>query len=92
MLLFKIVPAVLAFMFGLRWLLMSIEAPLLSLVGHALSWKDVLFSACGGLRGGLALILAQTVLANQGADPKVKVRQWVGGGAGEGAVSDTAKA
>lgn len=74
LLLFKTVPAVLAFMFGLRWLLMSIEAPLLSLVGPALSWRDVLFSAFGGLRGGLALILAQTVLAGHGADPAVKVR------------------
>jgi NhaP-type Na+/H+ or K+/H+ antiporter len=63
-------------MFGLRWLLMTLEAPLLSLVGPRLSWQEVMFSALGGLRGGLALILAQTVLASHGAtrDPQLKVR------------------
>lgn len=76
----KCLPAIILAMFGLRWILMTIEAPLLSLVGPALNWKEVLFSALGGLRGGLALILAQTVLATHGTsqDPMVKVGAAVG--------------
>lgn len=63
-------------MFGLRWALITLEAPVLSLVGHGLTWQEVLFSTLGGLRGGLALILAQTVIANQGqvTHPGLKVR------------------
>lgn len=74
MLLARSLPAIIAAMFGLRWVLMTLEAPLLSLVGPALNWKEVLFSALGGLRGGLALILAQTVLAaHSTVDPQLKV-------------------
>lgn len=65
-------------MFGLRWALISIEAPLLSIMGHGLTWQEVLFSTAGGLRGGLALILAQTVIAGHHSvtDPQLKV--WLG--------------
>lgn len=76
----KCLPAIIVAMFGLRWTLMTFEAPLLSLVGPALNWKEVLFSALGGLRGGLALILAQTVLAAHGTtqDPMIKVGVPIG--------------
>jgi NhaP-type Na+/H+ or K+/H+ antiporter len=71
----KCLPAIIIAMFGLRWILMTLESPLLSLVGPRLSWQEVVFSALGGLRGGLALILAQTVLASHTAtkDPQLKV-------------------
>lgn len=75
----KCLPAIIIAMFALRWLLMTVEAPLLSLVGPRLTWQEVAFSALGGLRGGLALILAQTVLASHGAtkDPQLKVNDAV---------------
>lgn len=46
-----------------RAALMLAEAPLLAAFGTALGWREVAFVAVGGLRGALALILAQTVLA-----------------------------
>ncbi|KAI8463489.1 MAG: Sodium/hydrogen exchanger family-domain-containing protein [Monoraphidium minutum] len=52
----------------LRGTLMLLEAPLLGLVGPQLSWQEVVFGAVGGLRGGLALILAQTVLTSHHED------------------------
>ena len=57
---------------------MAIEAPLLALVGPMLSWQDLLFSTVGGLRGGLALILAQTVLTKhkETEDQQMKVRVY----------------
>eukprot|EP00879_Flechtneria_rotunda_P032086 GHRR01035238.1.p1 GENE.GHRR01035238.1~~GHRR01035238.1.p1 ORF type:complete len:281 (+),score=79.07 GHRR01035238.1:449-1291(+) len=71
----KALPGVIAAMFLLRLLLMLIEGPLLSLVGPFLTWREILFSALGGLRGGLALILVQTVVAAHGNthDPQLKV-------------------
>eukprot|EP00878_Enallax_costatus_P032705 GHUV01035962.1.p1 GENE.GHUV01035962.1~~GHUV01035962.1.p1 ORF type:complete len:295 (+),score=35.57 GHUV01035962.1:136-1020(+) len=73
-------PVILIAMFGLRWALISIEAPLLSIMGHGLSWQEVLFSTVGGLRGGLALILAQTVIAGHHSvtSPQLKVRNVAG--------------
>lgn len=72
----KTLPSIILAMFGCRWALITLEAPLLSLMGHGLSWQEVLFSTISGLRGGLALILAQTVIAGHGqvTDPQLKVR------------------
>jgi NhaP-type Na+/H+ or K+/H+ antiporter len=55
---------------------MVLESPLLALVGPLLTWQELLFSTVGGLRGGLALILAQTVLTKhkETEDPQMKVR------------------
>jgi len=36
-------------------------------VGPRLTWQDITFSTVGGLRGGLSLILAQTVLTTHHA-------------------------
>lgn len=48
-------------------------------VGTPLTWQQVAFSAVGGLRGALALILAQTVLTSHhesdSHDPTLKVRR-----------------
>ena len=58
-------PLIYIFMTLLRGGLIAIFAPMVNRIskgGIELSWKEIIFATMGGLRGGVSLILAQSVL------------------------------
>lgn len=73
-------PLIYVFMTLLRGLLIAIFAPIVNRIsrgGIELSWREIIFATMGGMRGGVSLILAQSVLmlesSRGGKDSQVDV-------------------
>lgn len=55
-------PIIYIVIFAFRFLEIAMFSPLLKLMGAELKWSETTFISLAGLRGALALILAQTLL------------------------------
>lgn len=72
-------PLIYVAIFVFRFLEIALFSPLLKLMGAELKWSEMTFISLAGLRGALALILAQTLLQYEmSSDGKSDVKEKVG--------------